>query len=107
MALSAVRYCLKIRNQYAHCIWYDDYTGKLAFTDLEEIAEENSFLTDLKSLTILHVDVPLLQSQEDYYRNTEHFLSWVNFEGRTRGGELKQNHVAKPKQQNQPPLNCP
>jgi hypothetical protein len=107
MVLSAVQYCLKIRNKYAHCIWYDDYTGKLAFTDLEEIAEENAFLTDLKSLTILHVDVPLLDSQESYYSYADQFLSWVNFEGRTRAGELKQNPVAKPKQQNQPPLHCP
>jgi hypothetical protein len=107
MALSAIRFCLKIRNQYAHCIWYDDYTGKLAFTDLEEIAEENAFLTDLRSLTILHVDVPLLESQEAYYRYADHFLSWVNFEGRTRAGKLKLPLIAKPKQQKQPPLHCP
>jgi hypothetical protein len=107
MALSAIRHCLKIRNQYAHCIWYDDNTGQLAFTNLEEIAKENAFLTDLKSLTILHVDVPLLQSQELYYFYADQFLSWVNFEGRTRSGELKQNHVAKPKQQTQPLLHCP
>ena len=107
MALSAVQYCLKIRNHYAHCIWYDDYSGKLAFTDLEEIAEQNTFLTDLKSLTILHVDVSLLDSQECYYRYAEQFVSWVNFEGRTRARELKQNPTSKPNQQNQPPLYCP
>ena len=27
MAVSAMRYCLKIRNQYAHCNWYDDRTS--------------------------------------------------------------------------------
>jgi hypothetical protein len=36
MAIGAVRHCLKIRNQYAHCIWYDDYSGKLAFSNIEE-----------------------------------------------------------------------
>jgi hypothetical protein len=28
-----VRYCLKIRNQYAHWVWWDDYSGKLAFAN--------------------------------------------------------------------------
>src|SRR6516162_3349233 len=37
MAVGAVRYCLKIRNQYAHCVWYDDNSGKLAFVNVEEI----------------------------------------------------------------------
>ena len=61
MAISAMQYCLKIRNQYAH-----DNTGILAFTNLEEIAEKNAFLKDLRSLTIFHVDVPLLREQEKY-----------------------------------------
>jgi hypothetical protein len=30
MAISAVRYCLRIRNQYAHCGWWDDNSGNLA-----------------------------------------------------------------------------
>jgi hypothetical protein len=107
MALSSMQHCLKIRNQYAHCIWYDDNTGQLAFTNLEEIAEETAFVTDLKSLTILHVDVALLESQESYYGYADHFLSWVNFEGRTRAGKLKLQPIAKPKQQKPPPLYCP
>src|SRR4051795_4185228 len=36
MGIGAVRHCLKIRNQYAHCVWYDDKSGKLAFVNLEE-----------------------------------------------------------------------
>jgi len=60
MAVGAVRHCLKIRNQYAHCVWYDDHSGKLAFVNVEEIAKDNTKLKDLTSLTILHVDVPFL-----------------------------------------------
>src|SRR5262249_20474915 len=36
MAIGAVRHCLNIRNQYAHCNWYDDNSGHLAFVNLEE-----------------------------------------------------------------------
>ena len=39
LAVSAMRYCLKIRNQYAHCNWYDDRTGRLAFVNVEDIAK--------------------------------------------------------------------
>jgi hypothetical protein len=49
MAVGAVRYCLKIRNQYAHCVWYDDNSGKLAFVNVEEIAKDNTKLKDLTS----------------------------------------------------------
>jgi hypothetical protein len=39
-AISAFRYCLKIRNQFAHWIWWDDLTGQVAFADLEELAKQ-------------------------------------------------------------------
>ena len=50
MAISAVRYCLRIRNQYAHCAWWDDKSGRLAFANLEDIAKGHSFLKDLATL---------------------------------------------------------
>jgi hypothetical protein len=52
MGVGAVKHCLKIRNQYVHCVWYDDKSGKLAFVNLEEIAKDNTRLKDLGSLTI-------------------------------------------------------
>ena len=33
-AISSVRHCLKIRNLYAHCTWWNDHTGQLAFANL-------------------------------------------------------------------------
>lgn len=107
MAVGAVKKCLKIRNQYAHCIWYDDYSGQLAFTNLEEIAETNDLLHDMSALTIMHVDVPLLRKQDEYFIFTDKFLAWVQFEGRTRSGELKMNVVPRPKQLQPPPMHNP
>lgn len=57
MAIGSIRYCLKIRNKYAHCIWYDDYSGSLAFTNLEEGTKTNKSVQDFKDLTIQHIDV--------------------------------------------------
>jgi hypothetical protein len=28
-AIGAIKRCTRIRNQYAHCVWYDDKSGRL------------------------------------------------------------------------------
>ena len=104
MAISSIRYCLKIRNQYAHCIWYDDYSGSLAFTNLEEITESNSIVQDLKDLTIRHIDVATLVQQEQYFEYTDSFLAWVNFEGRRVAGKPSTPQQPAPKQIERPSL---
>lgn len=38
--ISGMHYCLKIRNQYAHCNWHDDNTGCLSFLNMEQIAKK-------------------------------------------------------------------
>jgi hypothetical protein len=58
MAIGAMRHCLRIRNQYAHSVWWDDQSGKLSFANLEEIAKQHTHLIDLSSLTTFYVDVP-------------------------------------------------
>ncbi len=103
-AIGGVRYCLKIRNQFAHCVWYDDKSGKLAFTNLEEIAKGNAYLRNLDDLTILHVDEPLLAEQEAYFVYADDLIAWVNYEGRQRAGKIGTNPLPKPKRPTQPPL---
>jgi hypothetical protein len=86
-AIAAIRHCLKIRNQYAHCAWYDDRSGRLAFVNIEDIATGNTYLTDLKGLTTYYVDLPLLQQQEAYFVYVDRLLIWVNHQGRIRAGK--------------------
>jgi hypothetical protein len=103
-ALGTVRYCLKIRNQYAHCVWWDDNSGNLAFANLEEIAKGNAFLKDLTSLTTKHIDLATLVDQEDYFACADEFLSWINFEGRKLVGTLRENSLRRPTKRGEPPL---
>lgn len=103
MAIGAMRHCMKIRNQYAHCIWWNDNTGKLALANLEEVAILNTYLTDLNDLTALHVDVPLLEAQERYYGYAEDLMQWVNFEGRKRAQKLTTQPISRPRQIAPPP----
>jgi len=104
LAISSAKYCLKIRNQYAHCLWYDDYSGNLAFTNLEEKADKNTAITDFKDLTIRHIDVATLSRQEAYFEYSDSYLEWVNFEGRRLAGKPSTPQKAAPKQLEQPPL---
>jgi hypothetical protein len=58
-AISAMRYCLKIRNQYAHSIWWD-YSRRLAFAAIEDVADLNTLVVDLRELDPLFVDLPTI-----------------------------------------------
>lgn len=83
IAINSIRHCLEIRNQYAHFHWYDDNTGNLAFTNLEEIAKEDTPLSidTLETLTIHHLNIPVLSDQESYFEYTDNLLAWLNYEG--------------------------
>lgn len=104
MAISSVRYCLKIRNQYAHCIWYDDYSGSLAFANLEEGTESNKAVQNFEELPIRHIDIATLAQQQQYFGYTNSLLTWVNYEGRRISGKLSRPPESAPKQPKQPPL---
>jgi hypothetical protein len=99
-ALRVMRYCLKIRNQYAHWVWWDDNTGKLAFANVEDLTRYKRKIKDLGNLKAHHVDAALLQAQEAYFVYADELLLWVNYEGRFKEGKLgnaKQNPLTKPK----------
>ncbi len=104
MAIGAVRYCLKIRNQYSHCTWWDDNSGNLAFANLEEIAKNNTLVTGLQGLETRHIDVHTLSQQELYFEYTDNLLTWVNYEGRRRARKPATPPQPAPKQLERPPL---
>jgi hypothetical protein len=106
-AIAAMRHCLLIRNQYSHWVWWNDYSGKIAFANLEDVALRKSKVKDLRSLKPHHVDATLLSSQEAYLAYTDQCLTWVNYEGRRLAGKLAYNPVTQPKPLNKPNLRLP
>jgi hypothetical protein len=74
---------------------------------LEEIAKDNTRLKDLRSLTVLHVDVPLLMAQEQYFVYADKLLMWTNYEGRLKDGKININTLQKPPPPQLPDLNIP
>jgi hypothetical protein len=71
-ALKAVSLCLRIRNQYAHCMWGDHHEGGLFFADLQDSAKRMSWHPDWK-----HVGVPLLEKQEKFFGYTRLWLFYL------------------------------
>ncbi len=61
-AIGGMRYCLKIRNQYSHCQWHDDYTGTLGFVEFEKLARSNEPVANLSSLTPRYVSLDILRA---------------------------------------------
>jgi hypothetical protein len=106
-AIASMRHYRVIRNQYAHCRWWADNSGKLAFANLEDAASRATAVPDLLSLQAKHIDVLLLGSQEAFYSYTEGMLRWVNYEGRRLDGEFPSHSVPKPARMSQPPPHIP
>ncbi|HEX9324647.1 MAG TPA: hypothetical protein VF913_21405 [Xanthobacteraceae bacterium] len=61
-------WCRQVRNQYAHCNWYDRENEGLCFIDLEATAKRT--ITNATSLIERRhrIDVPLLTEQEAFFK---------------------------------------
>ncbi len=105
-AIADMRYCLKVRNQYAHCNWHDDLTGRLCFIDMEEIARPHEIIKDLRGLTFHYLDGMLLRDQESYFIYVGDCLLYLNYEGRKKAGKLSTHALSKPPKVARPPLHA-
>jgi hypothetical protein len=77
VALSALRWCKNIRNQYAHSHWHDGGADGLFFMELEEAAKGKAGDLDVK---FRHVDATLLTQQEEHFRYTDEWLHYLPLE---------------------------
>ena len=103
-AVGAVRHCLRIRNLYAHCTWWDDNSGQLAFANLEELAKENAVIKDLHGLTVDHVSMPHLQAQLSYFEYTYNVLIGVIQAGNKSAGRPVYPGIVVPPDVVRPPI---
>lgn len=104
MGLAAVRQCLKFRNQYAHGTFWDDHSGTLAFTNLEELAKIGDPVDGLRESRVRHISLAHLQAQFAYFKHASDCLIWVLHEGNKRAGRAAFPNLKKPEQLPVPPL---
>jgi hypothetical protein len=105
ISIVMLKYCLRIRNLFAHCNWGDDATliaAGLFYADLQDSAK-----TDHLWLNWKHVDVPLLTQQEDYFSETMEWFNYLHHELSLRQGLLQSHAWPKPKELTQSLLHNP
>jgi hypothetical protein len=100
--ISMVRYCLRIRNLFAHCNWADDPAmggGGLFYADLQDSAKTDYFTQSWK-----HVDAPLLQKQEDYFAEAQEWLTFLHHEMGVKQQRISSHAWPRPSELDPPPL---
>lgn len=102
--LGAYRYSTSLRNQYAHCHWFDGGKAGLFYTDLQKAAT-----TAVGELfySMRHVDRDLLQKQSEYLDYARDWLSYLCAEFEVRAGRSTAHDWNAPKIMEQPPLHNP
>jgi hypothetical protein len=107
-AIGDTRFCRKVRNQYAHCYWADDFGRCLGLVELEETARQNAqvFHNELLGLA-RDIDVPTLKAQEAFFVRTNECFSYLLHEYQVRAGTRTTNPFALPKKELRPPLYKP
>jgi hypothetical protein len=103
-ALDAVKFCLQLRNRYAHWQFYnDEISGMLALVNVEELAKSTSVINDLSSLKVRHLTGEILRKQQTYFIYTRACIEFVNCEGRFLRGKLKRRVFERPVKLERPP----
>lgn len=105
-AIGNFRYCLRVRNQYAHCNWFWRSDIGLGFVDLQDLADTNQHLSK-QNLEVYPLDYTLLEAQEGYFGYVQECFRYLaNANGRKRNMSL--NFVLpRPAKVQQPPQKMP
>jgi hypothetical protein len=104
-AIGALRICMSIRHQYAHCAWANGGRGRnggLYFADLSTSAEASTGWEHHWR----HVNVRLLKQQYDFFEYTYRLLMHIEMAtiGRQKSRPL---HSPKPPKQEPPKMHNP
>jgi hypothetical protein len=106
-----IKYCRRIRNQYAHCHYGDEWNGfGLYLTNLTDAAKGHDSFEYLWR----HVDAPLLELQEAYFLHTIRGLRYLEWEYQFKTGKILSGHglpwpttLAPPPKHNPPSQHIP
>lgn len=100
--IADLSYCKKIRNQYAHCQWYDMPEFGLCFIQLEDWAKKSKPYEAQRKKPL---DVNLLKKQEHYFRYVQR-CQWYLMEAFQDkvGAQPSSQLFPLPKKINRPPL---
>jgi hypothetical protein len=101
-AIGAVKFCVKARNQFAHCHWADDVYAGLFFANLRETVKSEGSVEHVW----FHVDEPLAEELLSYFEYTINLLRFLEKEYLVRVRKALYS-LEKPKRRKRPDLHNP
>jgi hypothetical protein len=103
-AIGAVRHCIKIRNEHAHCHWsdYPNYDG-LYFTELQDPARSAEDF----EYWFLHVNLALLNEQKRFFDYAADYLRFLEYRNQVRTGKMPDGVIQEPTKRAPPSLHNP
>jgi hypothetical protein len=102
-AILCLRTCVRIRNQYAHSIFWNDNSGILVFSDLEKIAKSDEKITNIHGIQKKYINEYLLNQQLIFFEYTSDFLMFLLNEGLSKRGKRSLS-ISRPTNAKQPEL---
>jgi hypothetical protein len=102
-AIAGMKFCVQIRNQYAHCHWIDDPSYGLMFTNMEEQATKHTPWIQMR-LKRYVAELSLLKQQEAFFIYVEQCLQYLNMQAQVRAGGLSNHTIPIPTKVTRPPL---
>ena len=100
----AMRYCLRIRNQYAHCHWGEYNNRKPYFINMEEEVKKD---IPKDHYDYMGVSLKILKDQELYYAYTQNCLWFLSHEVDVKRQKLKRQPFSMPSKLVPPKLHNP
>jgi hypothetical protein len=100
------RFCLSVRNQYAHSQWFDAPSVGLGFVDMEDLANSKTHIGQ-KNLTVYPVDLPLVTAQANYFGYVQDCLRWLPNAYAAKTGRRRSFVLPKPAKVQQPTRHKP
>jgi hypothetical protein len=91
--ICGMRCCLKIRNQFAHCNFYEDPddSENLLFANLEHLAKQQTSIDELICVPSKRITQALLEQQATYFVYIWECFSFLRCEARVQAGKLPKN----------------
>ena len=77
--LGHMRFCLKIRNQYAHTNWLHAGSDKLCYIDIEELASRNDPV-EMDQMCLYHLDIITVKDQARFFVEVMQNMAYLNME---------------------------
>jgi hypothetical protein len=77
--IAHMRFCLKIRNQYAHTNWVDAIGDGLCFVNIEEVAKAND-VVQLESLQRYQLNLEIIEDQQRFFVQVMQNMRYLNME---------------------------